>query len=419
VYGAGMSNAENPIRNVEPLVPADVRSAVLGWLRMDAAEPARNGRRAVPAGSDPAAIGLVADREFAVYLALPRDQREEIEKRLFAFWNQRNSTRPESMSAVAEKASTGRANAYRIIQRMSVLGPIRGLVPQYRAGQRASGTRDGFGEPVDRWIEEALLASTSATIADVERHLDVRGAQPAHRDVVLPTPSALKRRVQHLRRSSSARVVMEPLGKKVLIDFCRVDVIDLSRQEEDLWTTAIVDIGTGVILGLGVQVGEGDAGLIAALSDMRRRLPDLARHVRIAARIENFEWVVSPLLIARAEKAGAELRASRRPRIDILPGGERQFGVRLVRVIGDRLGDRRLLTRGRAAPFYEDDAHKIRGFTTGQEAAYALEVEANSRNAALLGPVVPIGSRGHKASLQAADALMSDMVEIIGPVVLG
>jgi len=186
-------------------IPDALKAAVTGWLRMDAAEPDQGGRRAIAKDADGAAIALVADRELAAYLALPEEQKEEVGRRLLAFWAHRSSPVREGMSEVAKKASTGRANAYRLIQRMSVLGPIRGLVPQYRVGQRASGTRDGFGEPIDKWIEEALSGSPSATIADVERHLNARRGDSGHPDIALPTPSALKRRIQQLRRSSPGR----------------------------------------------------------------------------------------------------------------------------------------------------------------------------------------------------------------------
>ncbi len=398
-------------------IPAALKAAVNGWLRMDAAEPEHDGRRAIPKDADATAIALVADRELAAYLALPGEQKEEVERRLLAFWVHRSSPVREGMNEVAKKASTGRANAYRLIQRMSVLGPIRGLVPQYRVGQRASGTRDGFGEPIDKWIEEALSGSPSATIADVERHLYDRREDSGHPDLALPTSSAVKRRVQQLRRSSSVRPLLQPLGAHLLIDFCRVDVRIDDPPERDWWITAIVDVPSGIILGIALEPGNDPEGLGHALGDMRHRLLGAADRLPVADRIERVDWVVPPRLIRRAERAGSELGASRRPRIDIFPGGERQFGVRLIGILGDRLGDRRLLTRGRAARPSPATTTDLGHFVNLSEAWFAFGTEVNVRNGARLASFSQQRSRSREAGERSANALMQDMVAMFSPYV--
>ncbi|MGC5796015.1 hypothetical protein [Sphingomonas sp. NFX23] len=393
-------------------IPDALKAAVTGWLRMDAAEPDQGGRRAIAKDADGAAIALVADRELAAYLALPEEQKEEVGRRLLAFWAHRSSPVREGMSEVAKKASTGRANAYRLIQRMSVLGPIRGLVPQYRVGQRASGTRDGFGEPIDKWIEEALSGSPSATIADVERHLNARRGDSGHPDIALPTPSALKRRIQQLRRSSPGRPALQPLGAHLLIDFCRVDVRIDHPPESDWWITAIVDVPSGIILGIALEPGNDPEGLGHALGDMRHRLLGAADHLPVADRIERVDWVVPPRLIKRADRAGSELGASRRPWIDILPGGERQFGVRLIGIVGDRLGDRRLLTRGRAARPSPATTSDLGHFVNSFEASFAIGAEVNVRNGARLASFSELRSRSSEAGERSVEALVQDMVVI-------
>jgi len=191
-----------------------------------------------------------------------------------------------------------------------------------------------------------------------------------------------------------------------------VDVRIDHPPESDWWITAIVDVPSGIILGIALEPGNDPEGLGHALGDMRHRLLGAADHLPVADRIERVDWVVPPRLIKRADRAGSELGASRRPWIDILPGGERQFGVRLIGIVGDRLGDRRLLTRGRAARPSPATTSDLGHFVNSFEASFAIGAEVNVRNGARLASFSELRSRSSEAGERSVEALVQDMVVI-------
>jgi len=392
-----------------PGVPRAVGEGVMGWLAADRAQLDPEASADGLAKTD--TIMLDFRREIALYLGLPEGQKEAVAKRLSALWGYRKDPKALDVTKVAKLADTGRANVYRLMQRMSEVGPIRGLVPQFRAAGRASGTRDGFGDPWDDWIDDALGSDVEMSIADVGRHL-ARMAL-THEDAATlkpPSATALKRRVQRLRRESSKPKTRRPLLGRLLIDSCRVDIAVEFPPGRPWWITAVIDLDTGIVCGLGLHDGEGETGILEALADLRRRISEMAVQVAVAERLDEVEWVVPPAMAARAENAGTGLPASRRPRIDLFQGGERRSGVRLLRLIGDGLGPYRLRTR-RTAPKSIASGEGL--FISSGEASYALETAVTERNGKILTELPQLGARGREASLRNAEAVCADLVTLV------
>lgn len=412
-----------------PGVPDEVQDCVVAWLNAD--------REASPDdGSESADLPeernyLDAAREMAVFIGLPDDQRKLVSDRLLAFWNYRNDPTSTTVSGLAKTVKTGRANVYRLMERMSEIGPIRGLVPQYRAKGRASNARDGFGEPWDAWIAEALGSDPGMSIANIGRRLDEM--RRADKDLISsqpPSPTALKGRIKHLRRTPSTPMERTPIGRRLLIDSCRINVSIFEPRKRSWWITCVVDLDTGIVCGLGLYNEFDGDGIVAALSDMRRRLPDMAREVAMTDRIADVEWVVPNGMLAAAEKAGTALPASRRPRIELISRSEARPGVRLVRLIGDRIGAHRLITRtslwrptAKSKPSLDDlpieEAIEQGYFASNnmQEASFALETAVSLRNGQILAGLPRLGSRGREAALRNAEALTADLVTLMSTVV--
>ena len=402
----------------------------MGWLQADLkASPKEdaNNDRALEER-----IALDTAREMAAFIELPQDQRKLVSNRLQALWNYRQDPASTTVTSLAKTVKTGRANIYRLIERMSEIGPIRGLVPQYRAAGRASNARDGFGEPWDSCIARALGSDPGISIADVGRLLDE--SRSAQREVPpsqppFPTPSALKRRIQHLRRMPSTPMHRTLIGRRLLIDACRINVSIFEPRKRSWWVNCVVDLDTGIVCGLGLYNEFDGGGMLSALSDMRSRLPELAREVAIADRIVNLEWVVADSKLGAAERAGTALPASRRPLIDLVAKSEARSGARLVRLIGDRIGAHRLITKTslwRPTPKSKTDLDEITyeeameqgyfAFQNVEEASYALETAISLRNREILASLPRLGTRGREASSRNAEAVTTDLVNLMSTV---
>lgn len=283
---------------------------------------------------------------------------------------------PGAIARAAERISTTRANVYRLLERMEEMGPVSALVPQNRRARRPSVARDGFGQPIDGWIDEILSGDPESSIAEIDRALRSRlGTDPEGAGVEVPALSSLKRRVHRVRAAHvvAADGAAHGIGGLLLIDYCRIN-IDLGREAgadraRVPGMIVAVDEGAKVVVGFGLWFERVEEGYEALVKDAARRLSGLAgASARIAPVLDVIRWVVPPELQARADGIGSQVPASRRPRVALVPHGDRRSGSRLVSLVGDHIGDVMLLVRPSA-----DDGGPRRSHVRSMHSAASIE----------------------------------------------
>lgn len=296
-------------------------------------------------------IEPLVQREMALYIALPADKRREVEERLHALAAlPREGRTVADVMRVAEDLGIERSNVYRLLKRVEELGPVAGLVPGRRARERASSAKDGFGEPIDGWIEDLLEERPEAGIAEIRRMIASRmlmmpQAGEAEAVAAAPASSALARRVHELRRRGIRRVGAAAAGAALLVDYCPVD-LSLTETGERFFRLAnlvvIVDQATSIVFGAGFFLGEHVAqGLVRALDQMDEHvLPSLVgRGLLFADRLERVRWIVSSDLVdAAGQAAGVATALSPRVRFEGEHGGRGLPGTEMHRRLGNSLG---------------------------------------------------------------------------------
>ena len=357
---------------------------------------------------EPSARLARVDSEMAVYLSLEGTRRLQVAERLLAIDRlpPSGARRTVDVIAVASELGLMQSAVYRLLKLVERHGPVTGLLRGRSAERRASTVRDGFGSPLDDWIAEVLRRRPGASVAEVERHVRSRilmldgGPRPP-----MPSPSAMRRRVNYLRAAGTpASDPGRPLGDVLSIDHCGLDV-DIVGSEEEMGGLArprasavfLIDHQSGVVLGSTVFV-EGDyaSGLDAAIGDLEENvLPSLAlKGIRTVVMPRSIRWTVPAELIPKAKEvvAGAE-GVGDGPLLDAVAGVGARMGADVMRHLGDRIDcfgllpgqvvegdDGRLTTQYRSR-----EIAKAGSFRTVQKANAALRSALAKRNDRILG----------------------------------
>lgn len=368
----------------------------------------------------PAATSAPIDpeHEVSVWLALGSAEREKVGKRLAVLVRHRREGGRGDVARVAEEIGTGRANVYRLIARMDSIGPVSGLVGQKRAQVPRSVIRDGFGQPVDSWLLTALEVNRDASAAEAMDVLE-QLAREEGEDVKLPSASAVRRRMDHLRRELPPSEAQDlPLGARLLVDAGWLDMRVVEDREGtpagQVKVIFAVDLSTGLICGHDEGISSDERLLLGLLSDLRMRVPELARFgVRVGDRLGSIRWVVPPSLRSAAELAGAYVPASRRPVLDLVARDVRRLDLDLVGVLGERVGQ--IAVRSRPSEGRRrGDAEGLTPIFHVGEAVVAVHREVELFNLKRLEELreagLLLGNRARPANASRGEALQRDVV---------
>lgn len=300
-------------------------------------------------------------RELGIYLAASAEKRQVAARRLMAFSQLPAASDRTKADVLAVAASLGveQSNVYRMLKRIKEFGPVSGLLPGNRVKPKSGAAADGFDEPVDGWIADALRTQPEVSISDLSRMLGSKAklltvADPTKK-VVVPGSASLRRRVQALRVKGFAGEHSRLVGASVLVDQCwtRVQVRSPEgpgRQvrHDRVSVVMIIDEATSIILGCGAYLGADAAtGLVSALEDTAGRCPKLeSRGLKFFSRPSRVRWMIPPVLLPRANEIERNA-ASFDPPIELLllAADEDRSGIELRRNLGGKLGPFELLTR--------------------------------------------------------------------------
>jgi hypothetical protein len=387
---------------------AEMRVAISQWI----AEDAR--RAALAEMPGPTAD---ADEELAVWLSLPDDSKAVVRKKLLAFNDLRSTNERGKTSQLSSQFKTSRANIYRLMGRMTTVGPVTGLDTQRRAAGDPTAAREGFGPPMDEWLEEIVSADPEASLGTIRRRLQERMSEPGTpQGLTLPPQATLSRRANRLRVAASGRSgVLEPICSDLLVDHCFVNIAVAPAPADadpvEILAMFAIDRPTGVVCGMSVFADDEERGLEYLVGDFTDRTSRMAVDgVRFASRMNDVIWHVPKSFADTAERAGVRVPASRRPRITLSSGAK--AGAALLKLIGGRLGPYRL----RATSDSEDairtrpsDGDPLHRFASLSDAAFVLGLEVDRRNAELVSALGTVGSRGRSANMKAMRDLSWDL----------
>ncbi|WP_242416538.1 hypothetical protein [Sphingomonas panni] len=332
-------------------------------------------RRAIVAmteGREESLRARVIEEETALFLSLPMPRRREVAARLITLSELPNARTVEDVDRAAKRIGVERSNVYRLLKRVETLGPVSGLVPGRRAAPRPSAARDGFGEPIDGWIDERLRERPDASMAEVQRMIESRvlalpATAPDGSRLRVPPPSAVQRRVHALRAAGIRKPIGQAsTGAAMIIDYCPLNAIltSTSRSGERRMRRAnavvIVDVPTSFVLGAGLFADiDLEYGIEQAVRHMvRDGIPSLAdAGIRIASRPERIRWRIPRGMLDVVRQVVRVAEASDPPvRIDADHGASGRPGLDAHRMLGRSLGEFRFRPRRslRAAECVED-----------------------------------------------------------------
>lgn len=360
--------------------------------------------------------GIDPEREVDAWLSLDEASRARLEERLRVLSRLRREGRRGDAARVATELEMSRPNVVRLMKRMDEVGPVTGLITQKRIQVPRSVIRDGFPEPVEEWLQAELAAHPAISASDLEAHLRER-CRVAAKSVDLPSASALRRRIEHLRKLGFAVAESGPLlGRSLLVDAGWVDLwvqggSPTGSEPGQVRVMFMIDVGTRLICGAHAHLEPHARELSGLLGDVRRRFPDFATmQMPVAEAVETVRWVVPSEFSSRSSFVGAYVPAERRPRYQLSKRNVRRLETDLLSEIGDRLGGLRLSPRPAAA----DASSRI--LPAIGEAVYLLSREVENHNGSIVrtlldqGATSTVGSRGRTANTARADALVRDMV---------
>lgn len=326
--------------------------------------------RQLLASETKASSGATYARELGLYMSASDAKRHVVDERLMALADlpPAKFRTTADVIAVARRLVVEQSNVYRLLTRVREHGPVSGLLPGHRVKPKSGIAKDGFGEPVDGWIIDALRDRPGISIPEVGRLLESKAKLLTARDPAsrpnLPGATSLRRRVQALRSQGAIGGGVVDAGGSILIDQCPIDLVVPIRWEKDgpavphrVVATVVLDVGSNLLLGIGASA-EGDPleGLSAALTDLRTRVPALAGEgigfVRQPLRIE---WIVPAILLAFVR--GVEnSAASVEPHVDLdlKVTDDAWTGLDLQLHLGGRIGPFDLIARPRPEALDQD-----------------------------------------------------------------
>jgi hypothetical protein len=372
--------------------------------------------------ADDAGPTIDPEAEIDAWLALDAKGRERLECRLTILSRLRREGRRGDATRVARDLKMSRSNVTRLLARMEEVGPITGLVTRKRVQVPRSVIRDGFQGPVEEALRDALRERPDASVQELGETLRVRFLRNGD-DVELPGTSALRRRIEHLRQRGVGLVAKDlAVGARLLVDGCWLDMSIVQEEGRrgpagQVHGVFALDLGTGLICGFHVHVGERDGGLGGLMHDFRMRLPDLARvPLPISRAMEEVRWIVPAPMAERASLVGAYVPAARRPRFDLGHRNVRRLGTDLLSEIGESLGGVRLVARP------DRGGGDLREFPTILEPLHVVSRGVEVHNGAVLdrlrdaGAAPTVGPRGRPANVARAEELARDLVAAFGSV---
>lgn len=307
-----------------------------------------------PLDGDPeaeAAWEIVVERETALYSSLPVHLRSVVDQRLVAISGLPPPAvrRTQNVADAAKGIGLGQSAMYGLLKRVSVAGPVTGLIPGRRTSSKASAARDGFGAPIDDWIAMAMSEQPDITIAEVSRWITAgiqRMVSAGERPPKAPAMSALRERVHSLRSRGPSMIDPLEAGADLLIDQCPLNLfIGSASDRHSANGLFIVDRRTTLILGAGVFVDDrAGIGLESALQDFRRKSKALKSSAgMLNRRPRSVLWVVPPMLAPQIDDLKALIWESFSSTSVHCKLG--RSGAELTKLIGERLGPYRLLPR--------------------------------------------------------------------------
>ncbi len=315
--------------------------------------------------------GAAYERELGLYMSASEEKRQVVVERLMALADlpPPKSRTTADILAVAKRLVVEQSNVYRLLTRIREHGPVSGLLPGYRVKRKTGVASDGFGEPVDGWISDALRDRPGVSIPQIGKLLadkaTLRSARDPESRVDLPGPTSLRRRVQALRAQGAIGGDVMETGGAILIDQCPIDLVIPERRDDGGTTashrvvmTAVLDVRSNLMLGVGV-CAEGNPleGLSAALTDLRTRVPALAADgigfVRQPSRIK---WIVPAVLLAFvAEVENSAVLVEPDIDLDLTITDDAWTGLELQRHLGGRIGPFELIARVRQEAVARDE----------------------------------------------------------------
>lgn len=284
--------------------------------------------------------GEQIEEELALLTAQPPSKRAVIEERLEILDGYLSSgvAGVKAADAAATEMGVSRRSFYRLIAKLSELGPVRALSLGFRNAPRQAPTKDGLSEPAETAIRQVLEARPDEPIFRVNQFVK---AESIRIGFEYPGETAIRRRVHALRQSGLVPSLVDQFGAQLVVDQCPIDLTVSSDAQELVTVTLIIDRSTRLICGCGFSVlNDFGLGLMRALRDSEQRIVGFAdSSFPVAARISEVRWVVPPAVeyAATAMKPDS-LPKGRRPDINVLASGPRRHGEAILRLLGDRFG---------------------------------------------------------------------------------
>jgi hypothetical protein len=384
---------------------AEMRVAISQWI----AEDAR--RTALAELPGPTAD---VDEELAVWLSLPDDSKAQVRKKLLAFNDLRSANERGKTSQLSSLFKTSRANIYRLMGRMSAVGPVTGLDTQRRAAGDPTAAREGFGPPMDAWLEEIVSAAPEASLSTIRRQLQERMSEPgALPGLTLPPQATLSRRVNRLKLANSQNPeAQKSICANLLIDHCLVNIgVGPGPDPFEIMAMFAIDRPTRIVCAMSVFVDDAEEGLVDLVGDFADRTARIAQDgARFTFRIDDVTWQVPPAFAETAEQAGVHVPASRRPRFTLLTGSK--AGTALVKLMDGRIGLYYLRATSNAddaTATRRSDGAPMTHTLSLADAAFVLGGEVDRWNAERLSSMGTVGSRGRPANVKAANELSRDL----------
>lgn len=292
--------------------------------------------------------GAKLEGELALLSKQPADKQAIMQERLEAIDNYTRLSAPsvEDVDSAAARLGVSRRQFYRLLAKLRALGPVRALVPGLQNVTRKSAAREGLAEPIEAVLVQALRSEPDAKIAKLE---SVVSAHCAKQGLEPPKEWMIRQRVHALRASG----IINPdsmFGGRIVVDQISID-LPVHRASGTVrfgTLTAIIDRSTRLLLGASISVDGWNAGLGAALTDMRRtRMPTFhEQRFPVAVRLSEVTWVVPPGLESFAGVIAEDANASTSPpSVNVIGQGQRRHGESIMRLLGDRLGPYEFRTR--------------------------------------------------------------------------
>lgn len=306
---------------------------------------------------DAAAGERAVRREMSLYLSAPGKRRDVLAARILAI----RGLPPSGGRTAADVAAVGaqlglkQSAVYRLLKKVARHGPVSGLLPGHGIEPRPAPVRDGFGDPVDAWIDDVMRLRPNAGISDILGVLASKAAMlGATSRPKLPTQTALRRRVHHLRKIGPTGVALDPpIGERLLVAQCAMDLLVEPDGADDPAAGPasgifIIDERTSIVLGSAIYLNDDvEIGLALALSDARSNVRWFEdERVSFVPTPSAIRWFVPDSLIKVARDVLAKIEADQSGvNVNVVTGPPCRNGREIYGYLGEFDPPFRLLPR--------------------------------------------------------------------------